>query len=62
MTNATLMRRWRTIAGLTTTEAGARLNLSPRTIEDIEQGRRRAEDVLTEIALSKLIEDAKISS
>lgn len=53
------MREWRTLAGLNTTEAGARLGLSGRAIEDIEQGRRRADDELTRIALKTLIDDAK---
>lgn len=58
-TNADLMREWRRLAGLNTAAAGERLGLSPRAIEDIEQGRRRADDRLTEIALKKLIADAK---
>jgi DNA-binding XRE family transcriptional regulator len=58
-TVADLMREWRRLAGLNTAAAGERLGLSPRAIEDIEQGRRRADDVLTGIALKKLIEDAK---
>jgi hypothetical protein len=53
------MREWRGLAGLNTAQAGERLGLSSRSIEDIEQGRRRADDRLTEIALRKLIEDAK---
>ncbi len=56
---ADLMREWRGLAGLNTAQAGERLGLSSRSIEDIEQGRRRADDRLTEIALRKLIEDAK---
>lgn len=56
---ADLMRAWRAAAGLSTEDAGKRLNLSRRTIEDIELGRSRAEDVLARIALKKLIEDAK---
>ena len=56
---AELMREWRTLAGLNTTEAGARLGLSGRAIEDIEQGRRRVDDELARIALNKLIDDAK---
>jgi transcriptional regulator with XRE-family HTH domain len=56
---ASLMRAWRTRAGLNTAAAGARLNLSARTIEKIEQGDRRADDELTRIALKKLLEDAK---
>ncbi len=56
---ADLMREWRRAAALTTADAGERLGLSRRTIEDIELGRSRADDVLTRIALKKLIEDAK---
>lgn len=56
---ADLMREWRRVAGLNTAAAGERLGLSPRAIEDIEQGRRRADDELTRIALKKLIEGAK---
>lgn len=52
---ADLMREWRRRAGLNTTAAGERLGLSRRTIEDIEQGRSRADDELTRIALLKLI-------
>lgn len=58
-TVADLMRRWRTIAGINTAAAGERLRLSPRSIEDIEQGRRRADDELSRLGLEKLIEDAK---
>lgn len=56
---ADLMREWRKLAGLNTAGAGERFGLSARAIEDIEQGRRRAGDELTRIALKKLIEDAK---
>lgn len=56
---ADLMRAWRKLAGLNTAAAGERLGLSARAIEDIEQGRRRAGDELTSIALKTLIEDAK---
>jgi DNA-binding XRE family transcriptional regulator len=59
MTNADLMRQWRLAAGLTTTEAGNRLALSRRTIEDIEQGRRRAGDQLSMIALNALLTEAR---
>jgi transcriptional regulator with XRE-family HTH domain len=59
MTVADLMRQWRAAAGLSTTEAGDRLGLSPRTIEDIEQGRRRAEDHLSMIALNALLTEAR---
>lgn len=54
-TPATLMRRWRQMAGLSTEQAGARLGLSPRSIENIEQGRARAGDELTRVALLALI-------
>jgi transcriptional regulator with XRE-family HTH domain len=53
---ADLMRAWRAAAGLSTAAAGERLGLSARTIEDIEQGRRRAGDRLTAIALEFLVE------
>ena len=59
MTVADLMRQWRAVAGLSTTEAGSRLGLSPRTIEDIEQGRRRTGDQLSMIALSALLTEAR---
>lgn len=57
--NADLMREWRRVAELNTAAAGERLGLSSRTVEDIEQGRSRVDDVLTRVALKKLIEDAK---
>jgi predicted transcriptional regulator len=57
MTTADLMRQWRAAAGLSTTEAGSRLGLSSRTIEDVEQGRRRAGDQLSMIALNALIRE-----
>ena len=56
---ATLMRRWRHAARLNTAEAGRRLGLSGRSIEDIEQGRRRDGDILTWIALETLLERAE---
>jgi transcriptional regulator with XRE-family HTH domain len=56
---ADLMRRWRYLAGLNVAAAGERLGLSSRTIEDIEQGRRRADDELTRIALEALISQAR---
>ena len=56
---ADLMREWRKLADINTAAAGERLGLSSRAIEDIEQGRRRADDELTRIALKKLIDDAK---
>lgn len=57
--NADLMREWRGLAGLNTASAGELLALSGRAIEDIEQGRRRADDELTRIALLSLIDAAK---
>lgn len=57
-----LMRQWRHILSINTKEAGARLGLSGRTIEEIEQGRRRSGDRLTEIALQSLIRDAEKST
>jgi predicted transcriptional regulator len=57
--NAEAMRRWRRLLGINTAEAGAKLGLSARAIEDIEQGRRRDGDVLTTIALSYLLRDAE---
>ena len=56
---ADLMREWRGLAGLNTAQAGERLGLSARSIEDMEQGRRRAGDELTLIALEALISDLK---
>lgn len=56
---ADLMREWRNVAGLSTEQAGARVGLSARAIEDIEQGRRRAGDELTALGLKKLIETEK---
>lgn len=58
-TVAQLMREWRLATGFSTSEAGAFLGLSSRTIENIEQGRNRANDTLTIIALKKLLSDAK---
>lgn len=57
--NGRAMKEWRSLRGLSTAEAGAKLGLSARSIEDIEQGRRRDGDVLTTIALAALIADAK---
>ena len=56
---ADLMREWRRLSGRSTAEAGARLGLSARAIEDIEQGRRRADDEMARIALKFLISRAK---
>jgi predicted transcriptional regulator len=56
---ADLMREWRRVARLSTAAAGQHLGLSPRTIEDVEQGRSRVDDTLARIALQKLIADAK---
>lgn len=58
-TIADLMREWRGLAGFNTAQAGERLGLSSRSIEDIEQGRRRAGDELTLIALESMIEELK---
>jgi len=55
-TVARLLRRWRTLMAYSTAQAGAVFRLSARTIEDIEQGRRRAGDQLTAIALQSLID------
>ena len=57
--NAALMREWRRLLEINTTEAGERLGLGSRAIEDIEQGRRREGDELTRIALQSLIHDAQ---
>lgn len=56
--NADLMKLWRRLREINTAEAGRRLGMSPRAIEDIEQGRRRAEDVLTRLALEALVHEA----
>lgn len=61
-TIADLMRAWRHAAGINTAAAGDRLGLSRRTIEDIEQGRARADDELTRIALESLIKTARKKS
>lgn len=53
------MRLWRRTADINTAEAGRQLGMSARSIEDIEQGRRRAGDKLTEIALRTLIAEAR---
>ena len=60
--NAEAMKEWRRLLGISTAQAGEKLGLSSRAIEDIEQGRRRAGDVLTTLALAALINDAKKSS
>jgi predicted transcriptional regulator len=57
-TNAELMRLWRRLLEINTAEAGKHLGLSPRSIEDIEQGRSRVGDVLTRLGLDALIHDA----
>lgn len=54
-TVASLMRSWRALLGINTVEAGKRLGLSSRTIEDIEQGRTRQTDELTRRGLLHLI-------
>ena len=56
---ADLMREWRRVAGLSRDQAAARLEMAPGTLRDIEQGLSRADDVLAQIGLKKLIEDAK---
>lgn len=56
---ADLMREWRRVAGLSTADAGERIGRSARSIEDIEQGRRRSRDYLTAVALKKMIDDLK---
>lgn len=58
-TTASLMKEWRKIANINTAEAGSLLGLSSRTIEDIEQGRRRADDAVTRLALERLIAEFK---
>lgn len=55
---ADLMRTWRRLLEINTAEAGKRLEMSARTIEDIEQGRARAEDALARIALEQLVYEA----
>ena len=57
-----LMRTWRKLLGINTAAAGERLGLSGRTIEHIEQGRVRADDELTRIALQSLIADSEKST
>ena len=57
-TVAELLRIWRKLADINTAEAGKRLGLSSRSIEDIEQGRSRVDDVLTRLGLDALIHDA----
>ena len=61
-TIADLMREWRTLASLNTSAAGDRLGISSRTVENIEQGRRRVGDVGLRIALEALIDAAKKST
>jgi transcriptional regulator with XRE-family HTH domain len=56
---ADLMRAWRTAAGLSREQAGEQLGLGATAIRDIEQGLRRDGDVLSRIALTKLLDDAK---
>ena len=58
-TIAELMRKWRTVAGHNTQSAGAELGLSSRSIEDIEQGRTRVDDVMTRHGLEAMIAQAK---
>lgn len=61
-TIAELMRQWRALASLNTAQAGDRLGISSRTVENIEQGRRRVGDVGLRIALEALIASAKKST
>jgi DNA-binding XRE family transcriptional regulator len=56
---AELMRAWRAAAGLSRLQAGEIIGLGETAIRDIEQGLRRGDDVLAQIALKKLIDDAK---
>ena len=58
-TVAELMREWRKLAGLSRAEAGERLGLGEAAIRDIEQGLRRAGDVLSAEGLKNLIRAAK---
>lgn len=57
---ADLMREWRRLAGLNTAQAGEELGLSSRSIEDIEQGRTRSNDVLTHHGLEALIAQERL--
>lgn len=52
------MKKWRKLLKINTAEAGKRLEMSARTVEDIEQGRARSDDVLTRIALEQLVYEA----
>lgn len=61
-TNANLMKEWRRLARLDVRSAGRVLGISGRTVEGIEQGRRRAKDEVIRIALERLIEEAKPQS
>lgn len=56
---ADLMREWRRVAGLSRDQAASILGMAPGTLRDIEQGLSRAEDVLAQMGLKKMIEDAK---
>lgn len=53
-----LMRQWRQVAGISRKEAGARVGLSHRTIESIENSKLRQGDILTELGLHGLIKAA----
>lgn len=57
---ADLMREWRVTAGHNTQSAGRELGLSSRSIEDIEQGRTRVDDVLTRNGLEAMIAQARL--
>lgn len=54
MSNADLMRETRRRFGINTEGMGRVLGLSSRAIEDIEQGRRRVDDRVLELALKNL--------
>lgn len=56
---ADLMREWRRVAGLSRAEAAERIGMAPNGVRDIEQGLRRAGDLLTAEGLKKMISDVK---
>ena len=49
--NAELMRTWRRLLEINTTEAGKRLEMSSRSIEGIEQGRPFRYEKILRLAL-----------
>ncbi len=57
MTNADRMKAFRKLHDLNTEAAGRVLGLTSRSIEDIEQGRRRADDRVLELAIKNIKED-----